>query len=161
MTKLLLKTAFIDIKFPRNRGYFDREIDDRYMLHLGEDNQPKIYDTILKKYLHTWLANKGYPNTKLHGKNIHIHKIVARCFHGPRPEGLVINHLDGNKENNHPSNLEYCTQGENIKHSVIMGLHVANHPERHGNYKDGRCMNIKAYKAQWHQNNKKRLKNEG
>jgi hypothetical protein len=28
---------------------------------------------------------------------------------------LVINHIDENKLNNHISNLEYCTQGENIR----------------------------------------------
>lgn len=39
--------------------------------------------------------------------------LVARTFIGPRPEGLVICHADGNKNNNRLDNLRYDTQTEN------------------------------------------------
>lgn len=51
-----------------------------------------------------------------------IHGLVAGAFIGERPQGLVINHIDGNKLNNRPENLEYITQGENHRHAVRLGL---------------------------------------
>lgn len=39
--------------------------------------------------------------------------LVALAFIGPRPEGLVICHADGNKNNNRPDNLRYDTETEN------------------------------------------------
>lgn len=43
-----------------------------------------------------------------------VHSLVAEAFLGPRPEGMVIDHKDGNSFNNHYTNLRYCTQKENL-----------------------------------------------
>lgn len=54
-----------------------------------------------------------------------IHYLVCLAFHGPPPDdGLryEVNHLDGNKHNNLPSNLEWSTRSDNIKHSYETGL---------------------------------------
>jgi hypothetical protein len=34
----------------------------------------------------------------------------------------MINHIDGNKTNNHISNLEWCTASHNQKHAIEIGL---------------------------------------
>ncbi len=34
-----------------------------------------------------------------------MHELVTLAFHGPRPEGLTVRHLDGNPANNTPENL--------------------------------------------------------
>ncbi len=54
-----------------------------------------------------------------------MHQVVAHVFYGPCPAGYEPNHKDGVRHNNHKSNLEYLTKGDNIKH----GFNQL-HPER-------------------------------
>lgn len=82
---------------------------------------------------------RGYPIVGLSvqgprgTKTFHVHRIVARAFLGPKPEGMAINHKDGNKQNNHYSNLEYITNAENESHAVRFRLKASG--ERHGQSK--------------------------
>ena len=67
-------------------------------------------------YLHFKLANgdeSTYPT---------VHQCVAAAFLGPCPPGHEINHKDGDKTNNRPSNLEYVTAKANIQHAFRRGL---------------------------------------
>lgn len=51
-----------------------------------------------------------------------IHRLVATSFI-PNPDNLpCVNHIDGNKANNHVDNLEWCSYGENLKHAYDTGL---------------------------------------
>lgn len=63
-----------------------------------------------------------YPFINLHNienipprKNANVHTLVAEAFLGPRPEGMVVHHKDGNRDNCHLSNLEYVTLAENAR----------------------------------------------
>ena len=47
-----------------------------------------------------------------------VHLLVAEAFLGDKPKGLVCCHLDGNRKNNHYSNLMYATQKENVGHML-------------------------------------------
>lgn len=51
-----------------------------------------------------------------------IHTLVAGAFIGPRPQGLEVNHIDGDKTNNTLSNLEYVTPSRNMLHAWENGL---------------------------------------
>ena len=48
--------------------------------------------------------------------------MVAETFICHRPEGMQVNHKDGNKRNNHPSNLEWATLVGNVLHAHANGL---------------------------------------
>lgn len=69
-------------------------------------------------------SHHGYKMITLRGvtvpnKTANIHTLVLEAFVGPRPNGLECRHLDGNKLNNHISNLSWGTHLENAndKHS--------------------------------------------
>jgi len=55
-------------------------------------------------------------------KNHRIHALVLAAFIGPRRPGMEINHIDGDKSNNHVGNLEYATRRQNIDHAMRTGL---------------------------------------
>jgi len=46
-----------------------------------------------------------------------VHRVVAGAFLGIPIEDMEVNHKDGDKTNNHVSNLEWVTKSENEKHS--------------------------------------------
>ena len=61
-----------------------------------------------------WMNNKAYCRK--------VHRLVIEAF-TPNPDSLpCINHIDGNKLNNHVSNLEWCTYQANMQHAVRTGL---------------------------------------
>jgi len=85
-------------------------------------------------------SKDGYMKTMIvsdTGKNhtVTVHKMVALAYLGERPEGYEINHIDGNKQNNSPSNLEYITHSANCKHSFDIGLQKPKRGELNGNSK--------------------------
>jgi len=55
-------------------------------------------------------------------KSCKIHRIVAETYLEGYEEGLEVNHKDGNKLNNHFSNLEWASRVENLEHGVENGL---------------------------------------
>lgn len=111
-----------------------RRMSDRHITMLSdyeiilEDNIPVVISnsrftktTKLKPFLHNgYLQVHLYHNRQRIQKT--IHSLVADKYLGPCPAGMEINHKDGNKLNNHPSNLEYVTHKENIRHAVRTNL---------------------------------------
>ena len=80
-------------------------------------------------YLHVKLRKNGV------NKTINIHRLVALHFLEDYSIKGTVNHIDGDKTNNHANNLEWATQSENNQHAHDAGL--VNQPmgERIGNSK--------------------------
>jgi len=79
------------------------------------------------KILKPALSDDGYFKTVLlrndgKYKTITVHRMITLSFLGKRQKGKEVNHVDGNKQNNHISNLEYVTRSENMKHAFRMNL---------------------------------------
>lgn len=57
--------------------------------------------------------SQGYVQVGVDGVNTYAHKIVFAMVNGFWPE-LDIDHIDGNRSNNRPSNLRLATRRENL-----------------------------------------------
>lgn len=58
------------------------------------------------------------------GRSCSTHVLVADAFLGPRPDGMVTRHLDGNASNPTLLNLAYGTQGENEADKIAHGTRL-------------------------------------
>lgn len=68
----------------------------------------------------------GYDLVQLHAKgkveHRYVQHMVLEAFVGPRPKGFVCCHYDGNKINNHISNLRWDSQSENMRDGIRHGV---------------------------------------
>jgi hypothetical protein len=78
------------------------------------------------KNIKTQVSNSGYCCVLLlkEGKyrNLFVHRLVANAFISNENKKPQVNHIDGNKQNNHVLNLEWNTPRENQKHAEAIGL---------------------------------------
>lgn len=74
----------------------------------------------------TGLSNSGYVCINLRYKGVQrnhfIHRLVMIAFTERVVGKDFINHIDGNKQNNALSNLEWCDRSHNMKHAYKIGL---------------------------------------
>jgi hypothetical protein len=66
--------------------------------------------------------NFGYRRVQINGKHERVHRLVAHLYCENPHNYYVVNHKDGDKLNNHYTNLEWCTAEHNEKHSLDTGL---------------------------------------
>ncbi|UQT02747.1 winged helix-turn-helix DNA-binding protein [Serratia phage vB_SmaM-Sureiya] len=88
----------------------------------------KVWSELNHKWLKSALSKvSGYlifgkNVTKVVGGSPTLHRILAHCFKGGIPEGMTVDHLDGDKLNNELDNLEIVTHAENTKRAYAAGL---------------------------------------
>lgn len=81
----------------------------------------EVYSNQKKKLLKIFDNTKGYKTVSLwngtSAKKFYIHRLVAELFVPNTQNNPEVNHIDGNKENNHYSNLEWVTRSFNMIHA--------------------------------------------
>lgn len=92
-------------------GEIRRRVFPRTKLRLGGTRTPQGYFQV------------GIGGRK--GRTEMVHRLIAEAF-VPNPENKpFVNHIDGDKGNCSPSNLEWCTSAENNAHAMATGLNDA------------------------------------
>jgi len=75
--------------------------------------------------LRTSRHRDGYDKVNVYvdgrSRTFHVHTLIALTFLGPRPPYQVIDHIDGNHENNNVDNLRYLTITESNKNRGRLG----------------------------------------
>lgn len=83
---------------------------------------PKVLKTRMNskgKYLYVRMGFDLFGQKK---RNKSIHRLVASCFLDNYSELLEVNHNDGDRMNNHYTNLSMVTRQENMAHAWRTGL---------------------------------------
>jgi len=82
------------------------------------DKNGRIYKNT-PKVLKQSFTSTGYLMVNLRGKCFKVHRLVAIAFIENTYNKPYINHKDFNTTNNAVSNLEWCTQLENVNHAIL------------------------------------------
>ena len=142
-----VEACLAGIRHSLNNGWFSYNYIWKYNDLENKDLDGEIWKEIPKELTcgktNYWLSNKGrYKNDK--GKivdiknnnqykcisfrnnktkiNHQLHRLVAQLFVENLHNKPIVNHIDGNKENNISNNLEWVTKSENTKHAHENGL---------------------------------------
>lgn len=85
-----------------------------------------VKGTRFKHLYKTQLNKKGYPQFRIPKYKFasSVHRVVALNF-VDGDKSLQVNHKDGDKLNNHYSNLEFISCKDNINHAIKSGLRIA------------------------------------
>jgi hypothetical protein len=92
----------------------------------GKSTNP---DKCKQRVIKPRIKNNGYMQVKIskEGKRSHLllHRVVAKTFILNNDNKPEVNHIDGDKQNNDISNLEWVTSSENQKHAFRIGKQKA------------------------------------
>jgi hypothetical protein len=93
-----------------------KPIKDYEGLYSFDLNTNQVWAHKKKKYKKLSLINKYYNIQLIKNKkkyNLKFHRLVYEGYNSSIPEGMLIDHIDGNTKNNNLSNLRLATRNEN------------------------------------------------
>ena len=103
-------------KIPSLQFLYEVNFNGTIIRNVKSKKQLKIkidYHHSPKGYWHTFVNIKGKCI------RVMVHKVVAECWIGPKPEGLQIDHIDRNSLNNDYRNLRYVNHSGQMKNRVL------------------------------------------
>jgi hypothetical protein len=102
-----------------------RTVEEYNDYQISNEGRVKSYKTNTEKIMSHTVNENGYVTIILYKnskyKHYKIHRLVATAFIPNTENKPYVNHIDGDKNNNFASNLEWCTRSENEihKHKVL------------------------------------------
>lgn len=89
-------------------------------------NDGRVFNCKTNRRLKVDVSNRGYYRITVckdnKPKKFSIHRLVAELFI-PNPNNYeTVNHINGDKSDNHVGNLEWMSQVQNQEHAVAAGL---------------------------------------
>lgn len=91
-----------------NDEWKNLSISNDYLIN----NKGQLYNKIREQIVMGSIRN-GYIRVEIKGKAYSIHRLVYETFIGPIPQGMVIDHINGIKDDNRLENLRCISQSEN------------------------------------------------
>lgn len=90
------------------------------VVHMKDGRNKSVPAKVLKPTLYAvgYYALNLWRDNKRHA--VYVHQLVAQAFHG-NADGLVVNHINMDKTDNRPQNLEWVSRGDNIRLAVRDG----------------------------------------
>jgi len=100
-----------------------KNYEDRYLIYVDG----RVKSLVSGKFLTAQKIRSGYKRVTLYNgagyKRFLVHRLVAESFLPKQDGQTVVNHKDGNKENNKTSNLEWVTPSQNARHAIDNNLY--------------------------------------
>lgn len=74
-----------------------------------------LYGGKLWRAYYGWNGNLYLGRTS-YKRRLLLHRVLWEDKHGPIPDGFVVHHIDGNRWNNEPENLELLSSAQHSRH---------------------------------------------
>ncbi|MDV3943630.1 hypothetical protein CMT69_01605 [Elizabethkingia anophelis] len=101
---------------------------------IGFNKGINAYCLLKGKNIKSCIASNGYSVVNIKSKTNYVHRLVYEAFNGEIEDGMTINHINGNKQDNSISNLEKVTYSENHLHAFNTLKRKPNPLGRFGKY---------------------------